>query len=585
MASGRLMKFENLVCLIAVLTIVSTANADIATFEDLALPPESYWNGSDESGGFASSSAYFNNNYNSAWGSWDGFSYSNITDTTTAGMAAQYNAITGAGQGNSANYAIGYAGWAPLPTITLDTADVVEGLYVTNNNYVCYAMLGGDAFAKKFGGDSGNDPDWFMLTITGKDVDGVVTGTVDLYLADYRFADNSADYIVNTWQYVDLTSLGAVKSLEFSLSSSDVGDWGMNTPAYFALDTLMRKSAFVYAETYTEAGVNGYINPDNNWQHADPQDPNAVINPIFRGWATEIVSYQPAPGLDPQWTDPNMALGPVTGSNVDIVSLGDLSQQQIGQGMSPGQITLYFDEPIRQGKGYDFVVFENGFVSDANWSTGSIAGQMLAELGYVEVSSNGNDFVRFPAVSLTGEAASVYVTIEISKIYNLAGKHPNAYGICTGTPFDLKEIAEDPKVVSGLVDVNDIRYVRIVDIPGSGDFTDAAMLNIDPGTWPAWDFYQNNHPVYDAWVTYGSGGLDLEAIGVLKEQKYSADIDLNGVVDVFDFELFISALDSHFGQPNWIAGCDLAEPKDLVIDLADFAILVAQWLKTEQWRY
>jgi len=585
MVSGRLMKFRNLVCLIAALTIISTANADITTFEDLSLPPESYWNGSDESGGFTSGSAYFNNNYNSAWGSWDGFSYSNITDTTTAGTAAQYNAITGAGQGNSANYAIGYVGWASLPTITLDTADVVEGLYVTNNNYVCYSMLDGDAFSKKFGGDSGNDPDWFMLTITGKDVDGLVTGTVDFYLADYRFADNSADYIVNTWQYVDLTSLGAVKSLEFSLSSSDVGDWGMNTPAYFALDTLIHDSAFVYAETYTEAGVNGYINPDNNWQHADPQDPNAVINPIFRGWATEVVSYQPAPGLDPQWTDPNMALGPVTGSNVDIVSLGDLSRQQIDQGMSPGQITLYFDETIRQGKGYDFVVFENGFVSDANWSTGSIAGQMLAELGYVEVSSNGNDFVRFPAVSLTGEVAGGYVTIEISKIYNLAGKHPNAYGICTGTPFDLKEIAEDPKVVSGLVDVNDIRYVRIVDIPGSGDFTDAAMLSIDPGTWPAWDFYQNNLPIYDAWVTYGSGGFDLEAIGVLKEQKYSADIDLNGVVDVFDFELFISALDSHFGQPNWIAKCDLAEPKDLVIDLADFAILVAQWLKTEQWRY
>ena len=586
MASGRLMKFRNLVCLIAALTIISTANADVATFEDLALPAESYWNGSDESGGFTSGSAYFSNNYDSAWGSWDGFSYSNITDTTAAGMAAQYNAITGAGQGNSANYAIGYVGWTSPPTITLDTADVVEGLYVTNNNYAYYSMLEGDAFSKKFGGESGNDQDWFLLAITGKNVDGVVTGTVDFYLADYRFADNSADYIVNTWQYVDLTSLGAVKSLEFGLSSSDVGDWGMNTPAYFALDTLMRKSAFVYAETYTEAGINGYINPDNNWQHAGSQDPNAVINPIFRGWATEVVSYQPAPGVAAQWSDPNMALGPVTGSNVDIVSLGDLSQQQISQGVPPGHITLLFSEPIRQADGYDFVVFENGFVSSANWGNGSVAGQMFAELGYVEVSSNGEDFVRFPAVSLTAEPVDFsFGTIEISNVYNLAGKHPNSQGICTGTPFDLQEIADDPKVVSGLVDVNDIRYVRIVDIPGSGDFYDEAMLHIDPNTRPGWDYYANNHPIYDAWLTWGSGGLDLEAIGVLKEQKYSADIDLNGVVDVFDFELFISALDSHFGQSNWIAGCDLAEPKDLVIDLADFAVLVDQWQETEQWRY
>jgi hypothetical protein len=280
-----------------------------------------------------------------------------------------------------------------------------------------------------------------------------------------------------------------------------------------------------------------------------------------------------------------MALGPVTGDNLDIVSLGDLTSEQIDQNMTPGQITLYFDEPIRQGNGYDFVVFENGFISDADFNTGSVAGQMLAELGYVEVSSNGNDFVRFPAVSLTGKLEGQYATLEISKIHNLAGKHPNAYGICVGTPFDLQEIEDNPKVVSGLVDVNDIRYVRIVDIPGTGDFNDQAMSNIDPGTWPGWDFYQSNHPIYDVWPTYGSGGLDLEAIGVLREQTYSADIDLNGIVDVSDFDLLVSALNSQFGQPQWITRCDLAEPKDLVVDLSDVAVFLDQWLKTEQWHY
>jgi len=591
MASVRGMKFRNLLCLIVVLTIVSTANSDIATFDDLSLPAESYWNGSDESGGFSSGGAYFSNNYNSAWVSWDGFSYSNITDTATGGMAAQYNAIAGGGQGNSANYAIGYVGWASPPRITLNTAGVIDGLYVTNNNCTYYSMLNGDAFTKKFGGDSGNDQDWLMLTITGKDVDGVVTGTVDFYLADYRFVDNSADYIVNTWRYVDLTSLGAVKSLEFGLSSSDVGDWGMNTPAYFALDTLVGESAFVYSQPYTEAGINGYINPDKRWGHASPQDPNAVINPIFRGWATEVVSYEQTPGVDPRWSEPDKALGPATGKgDEDIFSLGDLSREQIGQGVPPGQITLLFGEPIRNGRGYDFAVFENGLLSEFTTPAGSAAGQMFAELAHVEVSSNGEDFVRFPAVSLTAEPVGLFGTIEISNVYNLAGKHPNSGRRCMGTGFDLQEIAREPSVISGLVDINDIRYVRIVDIPGTGDFYDEAVKHIDPGTWPVWDCYTHNHPIYDAWDTslvplYPSGGFDLEAIGVLKEQKYSADIDLNGVVDVFDFELFISALDSHFGQSNWIAGCDLAEPKDLVIDLADFAVLVDQWQETEQWRY
>jgi hypothetical protein len=104
-------KLRNLVCLIAVSAVVSAAHAQITTFDDLILPPESYWNGSDGSGGFTSGGARFSNNYNADWDSWDGFSYSNITDTTTQGLAAQYNSIAGSGQGGSANYAVAYVGW------------------------------------------------------------------------------------------------------------------------------------------------------------------------------------------------------------------------------------------------------------------------------------------------------------------------------------------------------------------------------------------------------------------------------------------------------------------------------------------
>ena len=577
------MKFGNLVCLMIVLAMINFANADIATFEDLTLPPESYWNGSDGSGGFHSGSAYFKNNYNATWGAWDGFSYSNITDTTTSGVAGQYNAITGTGQGGSASYAICYVGWAELPTVTLDTPSMVGGLYVTNNNYAYYSMLNGDAFAKKFGGDSGNDPDWFLLTITGKDSNSDVTGTIEFYLADFRFEDNSHDYIVNTWQFVDLASLGVAKGLEFSLSSRDVGAWGMmNTPAYFAIDTIVRGTAFVRTGPYTEAGINGYIGSD--WRHAAPTDDDAVINPIFRRWATTIVSYSPASGVDPQWSDPNKALGPATGDYEDIVSLGDLDRQQIDAGLPPGQITLSFSDAIRDVNGYDFAVFENALISQLDTAAGSVTGQMFAEFGYVEVSSNGEDFVRFPAVSLTRAPVGPYGTIEISNIYNLAGKHPNANGICTGTPFDLQEIADRPDVISGVVDINNIKYVRIVDIPGSGDFYDQATAHIDPATQPYLGHYTNNHPIYDAWVTFGSGGLDLEAVGVLQEQNYSADINLDGVVDISDFALFASAWRSRFGQADWIARCDLAQPKDYAIDAADFAVFATQWLKAESWR-
>jgi len=562
--------------------MVSFANADRVTFEDLTLPSESYWNGSDESGGFDSGGTHFINNYNAAWGTWDGFSYSNITDTATGGMAGQYNSIAGGGQGSSVNYAVGYVGWAGPPTVTLDAAGVLAGLYVTNNNWAYYSMLNGDAFAKKFGGETSDDPDWFLLTIAGKDSSGDVTGTVEFYLADFRFEDNSQDYIVDTWGFVNLTSFGAVKSLEFALSSSDVGDWGMNTPAYFALDTIVRESQVPDVGPYTETGVNGYIGDDR--RHAAPTDDDAVINPIFRSWATTVVSYEPAPGVDAQWADPNKALGPAAGNNSDIVSLGDLDRGQIDSNEPPGEITVSFGDAIRDVNGYDFVVFENGLVSLKDTAAGSIAGQMFAELGYVEVSSNGKDYVRFPSVSLTPELVGAYGTIEISHVYNLVGKHPNADGLCTGTPFDLREIAGELNVVSGIVDINDIRYVRIVDIPGGGDFDDKAMMQVDPASWPYWGDYVKNHPVYDAWVTFGSGGLDLEAIGVLEEQEYSGDINLDGVVDIHDFALLAASWRSHFGHASWIAGCDLAQPKDHITNAVDFAAFAAQWLELEKWR-
>ncbi len=231
------------VSLVMVVICVSMANVGvagvIADFEDLSLAPESYWNGSDGSGGFVSGSAWFNNNNYSGW--WDGFSYSNITDTTTTGVDGQYNAITGSGQGGSSNYAVGYVSdyYQHYPTISLFSAQVVSGLYVTNNNFAYYSMLNGDTCAKKFGGDTGDDPDWFKLTIKGIDQDGNYTGPVDFYLADYRFTDNSKDYIVNDWEWVDLSSLGTIIGLEFHLSSSDVGPYGMNTPAYFVIDTII----------------------------------------------------------------------------------------------------------------------------------------------------------------------------------------------------------------------------------------------------------------------------------------------------------------------------------------------------------
>ena len=227
----------------------SVSATDVANFDDLALAPQSYWNGSADpsAGGFTTGGATFNNRYVidewSGWAFWGGWSYSNMTDTTTPGYENQYGAITGGGQSGS-NYGVAYVDtWAPtLPTLTFSTPTVLEQAYFTNGTYPYLIMHDGDPnnYAKKFGGATGNDPDWLLLTITGKDAQGQTTGTVDFYLADFRSSDNTKDYILNTWTPADLSGLGQVKSVVFTLSGSDSDPFygWLNTPAYFAMDSL-----------------------------------------------------------------------------------------------------------------------------------------------------------------------------------------------------------------------------------------------------------------------------------------------------------------------------------------------------------
>ena len=110
---------------------------------------------------------------------------------------------------------------------------------VTNTTYAGLSMLYGDMFAKRFGGPDGTDSDFFILTIHGLDANGDDTGSVDFYLANYTFQDPNLNYIVSAWTTVDLTPLGNATSLAFELNSSDIGQFGMNTPAYFAMDNLV----------------------------------------------------------------------------------------------------------------------------------------------------------------------------------------------------------------------------------------------------------------------------------------------------------------------------------------------------------
>ena len=117
------MCFRAIVVSVMAISMGTVALAGVPNFDDLSLSGESYWNGSDFSGGFNSGPAFFNNSFTD-WGggaiSWEGFAYSNLSQQSPAlnGMAGQYTAITGSAESGN-NYAIGFVGWAGLPTMSL----------------------------------------------------------------------------------------------------------------------------------------------------------------------------------------------------------------------------------------------------------------------------------------------------------------------------------------------------------------------------------------------------------------------------------------------------------------------------------
>lgn len=238
---------------VGVIHAVETGEA-VIDFETLGagIGPDKFDNGAAAGGEFVEDEISLNNDYSELYQSWSGWSISQTTDTTTAGYTNQFSNITGSGVDDSETFAVGFVDTSPTdtlppPTITLDPASGsrFDSLSVTNTTYAVMSMRDGDGFAKKFGGVSGNDPDFLQLTITGVDGAGDSVGDVIVMLADFRPADNSQDFILDAWSAIDVSSLAAARSLQFTLESSDNSEYGMNTPAYFAIDNVTLRRAAV----------------------------------------------------------------------------------------------------------------------------------------------------------------------------------------------------------------------------------------------------------------------------------------------------------------------------------------------------
>jgi hypothetical protein len=221
-------------------------------FEDVNLGASGFYNGSNLAGGFTSGGLYFYNTFDSQFQSWNGFACSNKSDTLTAGFSNQYSCYAGSGGDGSANFGLAYI-FGPAILRKSDGGSFrVNSFQFTNATFSGLSMKNGDAFSKKFGGPSGNDPDFFRMRVYNH-FQGQVNDSAEFYLADYRFADNAQDYIVKSWRTANLNFSSLTDSLSFTLESSDNGTFGMNTPAYFCIDNIQ------YQTFVSNSGLHGGV--------------------------------------------------------------------------------------------------------------------------------------------------------------------------------------------------------------------------------------------------------------------------------------------------------------------------------------
>ena len=215
----------------------------VVNFQDLAVPGSGYFNGNpgtltpgqSVSTPWSSGSVSFANTFGiDSYGDfnyeyWNGFAYSNVVNTTNPAFTNQYASYPGGGY-QSSTYAVAY----DEATVTLPVPTVVAGFRIANTTYAALTMRDGDQYG--FTEPLASGTGWFATIATGK-LAGATTGTATFYLADLRGA--SPPGILATWAWFGLASLGTVDRIEFSFDGSDRHPtFGLNTPAYFAMDNL-----------------------------------------------------------------------------------------------------------------------------------------------------------------------------------------------------------------------------------------------------------------------------------------------------------------------------------------------------------
>lgn len=223
---------------------------------------------------------------------------------------------------------------------------------------------------------------------------------------------------------------------------------------------------------------------------ADTEGTTAIskTSTVFVGWATGVevergyiqISDPEAMHMGSNKASYGLPSDAIGVPDEGVVSLGDA-----------GIAIVTFEKPIANGQGYDFAVFENG-------------SNTFLELAFVEVSSDGVNFFRFPAHSETQTETPIggFGALDARNLNNLAGKYKADYG----TPFDLDDVPDNL-----LLDKNKITHVKLIDVVGS--------LEADYATV---DSFGNK--INDPYPTpFYSSGFDLAGVGVINQGVLSTD--------------------------------------------------------------
>ena len=167
---------------------------------------------------------------------WSGFGISIETNTINQTVENQFSVYSSSGADNSKHFSLFLMDEDGTPNrISFSDGEdhTLKSIAVNNSTYTALTIKRGDENAHAF-----NFGDWYLLTIKGYDKNNNYTGEIEFYLADYRFENSKKRYVISKWNSINLQELGKINSVEFILTSSDVGYSGYNTPLYFCLDNI-----------------------------------------------------------------------------------------------------------------------------------------------------------------------------------------------------------------------------------------------------------------------------------------------------------------------------------------------------------